>query len=57
MNAPATAIGVPSRTEKGNDQLSYWAARIRNTQSSEKAKMTAGEMPCWAFCSWNDIPE
>ena len=51
-----TAIGVPRSTLKGSDQLSYWAARIRNTQSSENAKMTAGDTPSWAFFSWKLMP-
>src|SRR3954463_10872029 len=54
--APATATGVTSRTEKGNDQLSYCAARIRNTHRSEIPKITIGESPSWAFFSWYDIP-
>ncbi len=54
--APNTAIGVPSSTLKGRLQLSYWAARIRKTQSSEKPKMTIGEMPCCAFFSWKLMP-
>ena len=32
--APKMAIGVPSMTPMGKDQLSYWAARIRNTNSN-----------------------
>jgi hypothetical protein len=35
------ANGVPSRMLMGSDQLSYWAARIRKTNSREKAKTTA----------------
>ena len=38
--APKTAIGVLSSTLHGSDQLSYSAARIRNTNSSESAKIT-----------------
>ncbi len=47
-----TAIGVPSSTLNGRDQLSYWAARMRKTHSRENAKITAGDMPSWAFFSW-----
>src|SRR5512139_1778479 len=54
--APATATGVPRRTENGSDQLSYWAARIRKTQRNEKAKIATGDTPFCAFCSWNDMP-
>ena len=50
--APKTAMGVPSSTLKGSDQLSYCAARIRKTKSSESPKITAGGTPSWAFFSW-----
>ena len=49
-------MGVPSSTLKGSDQLSYWAARIKNTNSSERPKTTEGGTPCEAFCSWYDMP-
>ena len=55
-NAPATAIGVLSKTLNGNDQLSYSAARIRKTNSSETPKMTEVGMPSRAFCSCRDMP-
>jgi hypothetical protein len=45
--APKTAIGVQKRTLIGSVQLSYWAARIRNTKSRESAKIAAGGIP-WA---------
>ena len=35
-------MGVPSRTLKGSDQLSYCAARIRNTNSSDRPKIADG---------------
>ena len=54
--APTTAIGVPSRTLNGSDQLSYSAAKIKNTNRSESPKIAAGETPCCAFFSWKDIP-
>ena len=50
--APKTATGVLSRTLKGSDQLSYRAARIRNTKTSEAAKIVQVGMPCCDFCSW-----
>ena len=50
-------MGVPSRTPNGSVQLSYWAARSRNTTSSEKPKTADGGMPSDATFSWNDIPE
>ena len=37
--APKTATGVPRSTLSGSDQLSYRAARMRKTQSSEKPKI------------------
>jgi hypothetical protein len=52
MNAPSTASGVPSRTLKGSDQLSYWAARIRNTITTASTNTAA---PPAAFFSWYDI--
>ena len=52
-----TAIGMPRSTLNGSDQLSYCAARMRNTMSSEKAKMTLGGMPLAATSSWKDMPE
>ena len=54
--APNTAIGVPSSTLNGRAQLSYCAARIRNTKSSEKPKITVAGTPSAATFSWNDIP-
>ncbi len=55
-NAPNTATGVLNRTLNGSVQLSYSAARIRKTNSSENPKITAGGTPCCAFFSWNDMP-
>ena len=49
-------MGVPSKTLNGSDQLSYRAARIRKTKRKESPKIAAGETPCAAFCSWNDMP-
>ena len=49
-------MGVPSSTLNGRLQLSYCAARIRNTHSSENPKMTIGETPCCAFFSWKLMP-
>ena len=54
--APKTATGVLNRTLKGSDQLSYRAARMRNTTRSENPKMTDGGTPSWAFFSWNEMP-
>ena len=54
--APKTATGVLSSTLNGSVQLSYSAARIRNTNSSENPKITAGGTPSCAFFSWNDMP-
>ena len=54
--APKTAMGVPSSTLKGSDQLSYWAARIRKTKSSESPKMTDTGTPSRAFFSWKHMP-
>src|SRR5438270_12989926 len=54
--APKTATGVPSSTLKGSDQLSYCAARIRNTNSRDMAKITEEDTPSTAFFSWNDMP-
>jgi len=56
-NAPRTAIGVPSSTLKGSVQLSYSAARMRKTNSSDSPKITPGETPCAAACAWKDMPE
>ena len=55
--APNTAIGVPSSTLKGRAQLSYCAARIRNTNTSDMPKIAAGGTPSAAFFSWYDMPE
>ncbi len=49
-NAPNTANGVPSSTLNGSDQLSYCAARIRNTQTRAKMNTTPA-VPAAAF-SW-----
>ena len=46
VNAPNTAIGTVRSTTNGSDQLSYSAARIRNTKSSEKPKMALAGTPC-----------
>ncbi len=54
--APRTAMGVPKSTLKGSDQLSYWAARIRKTNSSESAKMTDTGTPSRACFSWKLMP-
>ena len=43
--------GVLSSTLKGSDQLSYSAARIRKTNSSDKPKITHGGTPSCAFFS------
>ena len=50
-NAPNTATGVLSNTLKGSDQLSYSAARIRKTKSSEIPKIAEDGTPSRAFCS------
>ena len=55
--APKTAMGVPRRTPRGRVQLSYWAARSRNTTSSENPKTAAAGMPSAATFSWNDMPK
>src|ERR1700704_96226 len=49
--APNTAIGTDSKTEKGSDQLSYSAARIRKTKVIDNAN--SGPDPL-AFLSWYD---
>ena len=36
--APKIAKGVPNKIAKGKDQLSYWAARIKNTKRREKVR-------------------
>ena len=36
-------MGTPSSTENGIAQLSYSAARHRNTNTSESARI----LPCW----------
>src|SRR5919106_118293 len=46
MNAPNTATGTDSRTEKGSDQLSYRAARIRNTKRSDGLARTVARRRC-----------
>jgi len=38
-NAPKTPSGMPKSTEKGTDQLSYWAARKRNTKMMARPKI------------------
>ncbi len=43
---------MPSSTLIGRDQLSYWAARIRNTMIMAKTK-TMAAVPS-AFFSWYD---
>jgi len=48
--APKSAKGVPSRTLKGKDQLSYCAARMKKTTTSAKRK-TIDPVPD-AFFSW-----
>src|SRR5881296_2967096 len=55
-NAPNTAIGVTSSTLKGRAQLSYCAARMRNTHRMENPKMTLAGTPSAATFSWKDIP-
>ena len=50
--APNTAMGVPRSTLNGSDQLSYWAARIKKTKSSDIPKMTEIGTPSLAFFSW-----
>ncbi|MNN46472.1 hypothetical protein D3C81_1608540 [compost metagenome] len=47
------AMGVPNSTPKGSDQLSYWAARIRNTNTSAMTNTMLPE-PSAAF-SWYDM--
>ena len=37
--APNTPIGTASKTEKGTDQLSYNAARNKNTNTIDNAKI------------------
>src|ERR1700676_609121 len=49
--APNTAIGTDNKTEKGKDQLSYSAARIRKTNVIDSAN--SGPDPP-AFFSWYD---
>jgi hypothetical protein len=48
-NAPSTATGVLSNTLNGSDQLSYSAAKIRNTNKSARPRIWI-ELPCEAFC-------
>ena len=50
-NAPKIAVGVPSNTLKGSDQLSYCAARIKNTQNSDSPNIVTGLTPCAACFS------
>ena len=50
-NAPNSATGVLNRTLNGNDQLSYRAAKIRNTNNNENAKIIQVGTPSWAFFS------
>ena len=56
MKAPKTATGVLSSTLNGNDQLSYSAARMRNTTNNENPKIIHDGMPSCAFFSWNEMP-
>jgi hypothetical protein len=49
-NAPKMAMGTESSTEKGRDQLSYRAARMRNTNTRDRAN-TRPVVPS-AFFSW-----
>ena len=49
---PRMATGVLSRTLKGSVQLSYRAARIRKTKSSESPKTAHDGTPFSACCSW-----
>ena len=51
------ATGVLSRTLNGNVQLSYSAARMRNTKMSESPNTAQDGTPFSACCSWNDMPE
>ena len=39
ISAPNMANGVPSKIANGNDQLSYCAARIRNTNTNENTSI------------------
>ncbi|MCY1435862.1 hypothetical protein D9M71_519700 [compost metagenome] len=48
--APQMTIGVPNSTPNGSDQLSYCAARIRNTNTSAMTNTMLPE-PSAAF-SW-----
>ena len=40
---PRITVGTESRTAKGSDQLSYWAASSRNTKSTAMPKIA----PAW----------
>ncbi len=51
VKAPNSATGVLNKTLNGRDQLSYKAARIRNTNSSENEKIAQVGTPSCAFFS------
>ena len=53
--APSTPNGTPSSTANGSDQLSYCAARTRNTMTRPSA-ITAPAAPLEER-SWYDWPE
>ena len=42
---PNAPIGTANKTEKGTDQLSYNAAKKRNTNNSYTAKMSTVSFP------------
>ncbi len=47
------AKGVPSKMAIGNDQLSYCAAKIKNTKIKDRVRMVPNDPD--AFFSWKDI--
>jgi len=55
-NAPSTATGSGRNTLNGSVQLSYCAARMRNTTRSDTPKTTLGGTPCSDTCSWYERP-
>jgi len=54
-SAPRTPSGTASSTASGTSQLSYWAARTRNTKSADRAKTNPARLP--ASISWKARPD
>src|SRR5580765_6170646 len=52
IKADRTHIGTMRMIENGNDQLSYWAERTRNTNSTDKGKMNGLIGSLAASISW-----